>query len=148
MTLNPDQFQYPMFVQAKDLMKQGHSGEWAYLRSEGEEDPEGAMWQMKMDKANESGLADSIREQGVHTPVILSNEDFNYHGNRIEPRGTILNGHHRAVVANSIDPNMEVPVGWVYPTDSAGKLHIGGDPAYERWERGEGVRDGDRPERR
>ena len=78
----------------------------------------------KLDNSRKSGLYDSIKAQGVTTPVYISNikpsaykesaftgviKDVN--PAYVPPSGDIvMNGHHRIAAAHDIDPNMLIPV--------------------------------------
>jgi hypothetical protein len=143
MNLSPEQFkyfQYPMFVQAKHLMRYPLPGdvEEAYEDSMGDDYepmPEGHrwdkdaeavdyMWGVKKEEADYRGLSEDIRQNGIETPVTLSNENsenrkFPY------PGGTILNGHHRVVAANDeLGPDTEVPVHWVSPGPAGNRADL------------------------
>lgn len=51
----------------------------------------------------ENTLVNSIKEEGVREPLEMH---YSPHDNTM----ALLNGHHRAFAAHSIDPKMEVPV--------------------------------------
>ena len=59
----------------------------------------------KLAEAKWYGLMQKVRERGVETPIAIYNHK---NGNKGEPQ--ILDGHHRIVSANHINPNMEIPV--------------------------------------
>lgn len=52
-------------------------------------------------KTGQESLYDSIKKEGVRSPIAL----------RVHKNGVQINdGHHRVVAANDINPDMEVPV--------------------------------------
>lgn len=76
----------------------------------------------KRAEANESNLAESIRQQGVTDPVTIVQHPHEYKtesGDTIRDdyfpghnyRGQMIaDGHHRIVVANDLNPDTEIPV--------------------------------------
>ena len=72
----------------------------------GDHDPayeaEESLWGNKLDESLEKGLDESISQNGVRTPLDVV----------LHPDGSMLlaDGHHRAITAAALDPDMEVPV--------------------------------------
>jgi hypothetical protein len=140
--LNPQQFgqeeftQLPMFVPAKHLMD-GTVGKFNKFDLDAERDKRGAVirrvsvesgWATKLDEADHRRITPSVADSGVKTPVRL----FGGVPTDSIPVGTILDGHHRIAAAESVDPNMEVPVLW----REARKGGPRGDDGEQRFLRG------------
>ena len=52
---------------------------------------------------NASSLYDSIKREGVHTPIFVGSSQY-------VPRPVVTNGHHRLAAARHLNPNQFVPV--------------------------------------
>jgi hypothetical protein len=126
--LNPDQL--AMFIPAHQLM------DTTALDTEEEKGPKTlrnatfgrqSVPERKIQEAKDEGLFEEIEKEGVKTPVTLGTHPFRkgpmtydyFPG--YDYKGTvIMDGHHRISVANSIDPNMEIPVQYHHPNDDLG----------------------------
>ena len=106
--------QLSMFIPARELMNytaghtEGYDDKYLLLsKSPGiikqklEESKEKSASGRYFVEEGKDSLHDSIKKEGVHSPVSL----------RIRKKDVQINdGHHRLVAAHDIDPNMEVPV--------------------------------------
>ena len=100
--------QLSMFIPARELMNYtaGHLDGWKPDYVPMSESPDVYRNKLKESKEGYDGsgpnnLHDSIKKEGVRTPISL----------RIRKKDVQINdGHHRLVAAHDIDPNMEVPV--------------------------------------
>jgi len=93
--------QLPMFMKPSEIMDTRDNWdevehETGFGRTEITSDPE-VVWDKKLQSAKASGLADSIKKEGVKNPVTLS-KDF------------VMNGHHRVISAYHYAPDKWVPV--------------------------------------
>jgi len=117
--------QLPMFMTGKEIKEQYTPAD--YDPNYGEFADEKEFWDSKLDEANQSGLTQSIKEEGVKTPVIL-----NLDGK------TIDNGHHRvAATTASPDDDKYIPV--IHAEDQNDSYDIYedkylGDPEASKWE--------------
>lgn len=74
--------------------------EWSY------EDAAEKMWTSKRFRADRTGLAESIRSEGVHEPVKIMHGWYGAAG-----RGPVLyEGHHRTISQFDADPDRLMPV--------------------------------------
>lgn len=106
--------QLQMFMPARELMDVHAGDSWPITTGNRGPDPDGLKFLTPMSKNNklynlkvwggrERDLPESIKEKGVEEPVhVIHIKQF--------PHKMISNGHHRIATANSIDPNMEIPV--------------------------------------
>ena len=107
--------QLSMFVPARELMDytsghtEGFSDKYLLLsespgviREKLQESKSGSSsLAYKPKKRGQESLYDSIKKEGVKTPISL----------RVHKNGVQINdGHHRVVAANDINPDMEIPV--------------------------------------
>ena len=110
--------QLSMFIPARELMNYtaGHTegyGDKYLLLSESpgvikeklQESKSGAAAGAYLPKkTGQESLYDSIKKEGVRSPIAL----------RVRKNGVQINdGHHRIASAHDIDPNMEIPVRYV-----------------------------------
>lgn len=107
--------QLQMFMPARELMNVHAGDSWPIVIGHQRDPfPDGLKYlkPMSEDKdtynvkvwgGRERDLPESIKEKGVEEPVsIIHIKQF--------PHKMISDGHHRVATANSIDPNMEIPV--------------------------------------
>lgn len=98
--------QLPMFMTAGELhspdMKKGD-------HSEALDGPHDVFMGGKLSEADETGLTKNIQKRGLHTPIKV---DWD--------KNTVIDGHHRIAAANSVDPNMIIPVQSVTPDEYHG----------------------------
>lgn len=110
--------QLSMFVPARELMgytaghTEGYGNKYLFLsESPGlikeklqESKSGGSSLAYLPKKQGQESLYDSIKKEGVRSPIAL----------RVHKNGVQINdGHHRIVAAHDIDPNMEVPVRYI-----------------------------------
>jgi hypothetical protein len=134
--VNPKQLR--MFIPAGELRQMGISPYDAQHSETGQQRPHDAVWEEKIDEASRSGLEESIRSTGVHTPVNIyhlgENEDptvvLDYDAETgrdvtgsLSPT-TIAHGHHRVASAALVDPSMLIPVqNFDRTSTEGGKVH-------------------------
>ena len=106
--------QLQMFMPARELMNVHAGDSWPIIDMGRNPYPDGlkflktmsedkGTYEQKLRNAPKRGLPESIKEKGVEEPVsIIHIKQF--------PHKMISDGHHRVATANSIDPNMEIPV--------------------------------------
>lgn len=92
-----------LFMQAKELMniRAGDTPDWDSLANTRH------MYDRKLRESKETPLYNSIKEQGVQKPVLITamhNDDETGWDELID------DGHHRAVSAHDINPEMYVPI--------------------------------------
>jgi hypothetical protein len=130
--------QLAMFIPAKDLMTASpHAGDLQRVQSKGAHtlETEDQLWERKLKESQNKhwnvsrghktlwegqGLHESIAAEGVRTPVrILNHDDDNV---------TVLQGHHRIVAANDVDPEMLIPVVHYGEDEDMGRAMHSKDP--------------------
>ena len=86
----------------KDARDIGHEYDHLETKDQSFED---YMREKKLSRSKEMGLHDSIRSEGVRTPVRLYIDS-----DRPDLNPTVVSGHHRIFSAADINPDMDVPV--------------------------------------
>lgn len=71
-----------------------------------------SFWQSRLERGEESGLAETVGFEGVHEPVNV------YHRGEIGSTPMIANGHHRIAAAATYNPNSMIPVSHYGAPDS------------------------------
>jgi hypothetical protein len=90
--------QLSMFLPARVLVNEVSSGETPNYEPIAKSD----LYDQKHYENKKEGLQQSIAQEGIRRPVVLALEKY------VKPY--LIDGHHRAVAANELDPNYEVPV--------------------------------------
>jgi hypothetical protein len=96
--------QLSMFMPAHALMEYP-SGESA---SRSSLSVDTGLHENKLWESKQRGLVEEIRGRGVEKPVLVMIRK--QHEDPWEYQHQILDGHHRVVSANNVNPNMEIPV--------------------------------------
>ena len=150
-------WQVPMFAQAKDL---ADPEQVRHLDSSGYDgaDEKARFYKMRERKISESmkrdrdsewvgsSLHDSIEEEGVKTPVDM---EYGMTLGKTPRMPELSNGHHRVFAAENLDPNMEIPVAWSFPTrDITWKGPLGDVPKWTDFTRNPGQDDAFPPDPR
>ena len=87
-----------MFIPARVLANEVSSGETPNHEPIAKSD----LYDQKLYENKKEGLHQSIAQEGIRNPVIIALQK------NVKPY--IIDGHHRTVAANELDPNYEVPV--------------------------------------
>lgn len=82
-------------LRSHDMTKSSGGTRWSYEREETDDE----LWERKRDEAWDSGVAQSIIDEGVKEPVNLN-----------MAWGTVGNGHHRVAVMHEEAPHELIPV--------------------------------------
>lgn len=90
--------QLSMFLPARVLANEVSSGETPNYEPIAKSD----LYDQKLYENKKEGLHQSIAQEGIKKPVILALEK--------KKKPYLVDGHHRTVAANEIDPDYEVPV--------------------------------------
>lgn len=109
--LQPEQFNVP----AHELLS-----DYAMWPGDRRGEPEHEAWLKKQQRSLDSGLVESIMTHGVINPILVSHVPYYNPGRPGHGELVILQGHHRAIAAATVDPDMQVPIAPVEHTSAWG----------------------------